>query len=244
MSEDIAAVVDRRTRVVTVSHVAWVNGLRHDLVALSEICRAVGAYLCVDAIQSLGAGPVSVADGRIDFLAAGGHKWLMAPLGVGIFYCRNELLERFQPPFAGWQSDDRSFSSQSYGFRDHFVAGATARRFNHGNINVAGVHGLHAALSMLEEIGWEFIHARNRALADRVVDGLGRLGMRFLSPLDDARRSNIVSAVPADLARTMAALKAARIAVSTRGGGVRISPCFYNTEEEVDRLLEVFARLA
>jgi cysteine desulfurase / selenocysteine lyase len=81
---DLGAVVDRRTRVVAISHVAWINGLRHDLVAISDICRASGAYLCVDAIQSLGAGPISVADGRIDFLASGSHKWLMAPLGLGI----------------------------------------------------------------------------------------------------------------------------------------------------------------
>ena len=82
---DLGAAVDRRTRVVAISHVAWINGLRHDLVAISDICRASGAYLCVDAIQSLGTGPVSVADGRIDFLASGSHKWLMAPLGLGIF---------------------------------------------------------------------------------------------------------------------------------------------------------------
>ncbi len=241
---DFGAVVDRRTRVVAISHVAWINGLRHDLVAISDICRASGAHLCVDAIQSLGAGPLTVADGRIDFLSSGSHKWLMAPLGLGIFYCRQALIERFQPPFVGWQSDDRGLSSQEYGFRDHFIPGPTARRFNHGNINVAAVHGLHASMSLLQQIGSQQIFARNRALADRVVNGLSKLGVRFLSPLDAGRRSNIVNAVPNDLQRTLAALKAARIAVSTRAGGVRISPSVYNTEEEIDRLVDVFARTA
>jgi selenocysteine lyase/cysteine desulfurase len=88
------------------------------------------------------------------------------------------------------------------------------------------------------------VFARNRALADRVVAGLSAHGLRFLSPLDAGRRSNIVNAVPNDLERTLAALKQARIAVSTRAGGVRISPAVYNTEEEVDRLVEVFARTA
>jgi cysteine desulfurase / selenocysteine lyase len=213
-------------------------------VAISDICRASGAYLCVDAIQSLGAGPVSVADGRIDFLASGSHKWLMAPLGLGIFYCRQELVERFEPPFVGWQSDDRGFSSQEYGFRDHFTPGSTARRFNHGNINVAGVHGLHASMSMLEDIGWDQVFARNRMLSDRVVAGLNALGVRFLSPLDAGRRSNILNAIPNDLERTLAALHAARIAVSTRASGVRISPSVYNTEEEIDQLVAVFAHTA
>ena len=77
------------------------------------------------------------------------------------------------------------------------------------------MHGLHASMSMLEGIGWEQVFARNRALADRAVAGLSAHGLRFLSPLDVGRRSNIVNAVPNDLERTLAALKQARIAVST-----------------------------
>ena len=81
-------------------------------------------------------------------------------------------------------------------------------------------------------------------LSDRVVAGLNALGVRFLSPLDAGRRSNILNAIPNDLERTLAALKEARIAVSTRAGGVRISPSVYNTEEEIDRLVAVFAHTA
>ncbi|HUK09261.1 MAG TPA: aminotransferase class V-fold PLP-dependent enzyme [Stellaceae bacterium] len=235
---DIAAAADRRTRVVALSHVAWINGLRHDLSAIAEICRSVGAYFCVDAIQSLGALPVDVRSG-VDFLAAGSHKWLLAPLGLGIFYCRKELLERFDPPYAGWQSDDRGLASQEYGFRDVFQPGHTARRFNHGNINIAAVHGLAASLTLLEELGWNAVFARNRMLADRVVERLKSAGMRFLSPLDNAMRSQIINVLPRDLTKTMSALAAANIAVSSRAGGVRISPAFYNTEDEVDRLIEV-----
>jgi len=235
---DIAALADRRTRVVALSHVAWINGLRHDLSAVAEICRSVGAYLCVDAIQSIGASPVDVRHG-VDFLAAGSHKWLMAPLGLGVFYCRKELLERFQPPYVGWQSDDRGLSSQEYGFRETFTAGRTARRFNHGNINIAAVYGLAASLTLLEELGWNAVFARNRMLADRIVEGLTRAGMTFLSPLDAAMRSNIVNVLPRDLSIAMNRLAAANIAVSSRGGGVRISPAFFNTESEIDRLVEV-----
>ena len=160
----------------------------------------------------------------------------------GDLYRRQELIERFEPPFVGWQSDNRGFSSQEYGFRERFTPGSTARRFNHGNVNVAGVHGLHASMSMLQDIGWDQVFARNRMLSDRVVAGLNALGVRFLSPLDAGRRSNILNAIPNDLERTLAA--EARIAVSTRAGGVRISPSVYNTEEEIDRLVAVFARTA
>jgi selenocysteine lyase/cysteine desulfurase len=212
--------------------------LRHDLSAIAEICRSVGAYFCVDAIQSLGALPVDVRSG-VDFIAAGSHKWLLAPLGLGIFYCRKELLERFDPPYAGWQSDDRGLASQEYGFRDVFQPGHTARRFNHGNINMAAVHGLAASLRLLEELGWNAVFARNRMLADRVAERLKSAGMSFLSPLDSAMRSQIINVLPRDLTKTMSALAAANIAVSSRAGGVRISPAFYNTEDEVDRLIEV-----
>lgn len=236
--KDLAALIDSRTRVVALSHVAWINGLRHDLAAIAEICRSAGAYLCVDAIQSLGALPVDVRDG-IDFMAAGSHKWLMAPLGLGVFYCRRELIGRFSPPYLGWQSDDRGLSSQDYEFRESFAAGPTAQRFNHGNVNLAAVHGLAAALEMLSEFGWDNVFARNRMLSNRLVSRLENGGAAFLSPLDPGMRSNIVNVVPRDLAGAMSNLAQANVAVSSRGGGVRISPSVFNTEAEIDTAVEI-----
>lgn len=167
----------------------------------------------------------------------------MAPLGLGVFYCRRELLERFDPPYSGWQSDDRGLSSQEYGFREEFIPGHTARRFNHGNINMAAAHGLAASLSLLQEFGWENVFTRNRMLADRLVEGLSRTDATFLSPLDPEMRSNIVNVRPRDLPETLTKLAQANIATSTRAGGIRVSPSVYNTEDEIDAVVDVFRRV-
>lgn len=84
----LAAAIDKRTRLVTISAVQWSNGFRTDLVRLGELCKEKGVLLFVDAIQALGVHPIDVRTMNIDFLAAGGHKWLTAPEGTGVFYCR------------------------------------------------------------------------------------------------------------------------------------------------------------
>jgi cysteine desulfurase / selenocysteine lyase len=237
--DQIAALVDGRTRVVSLSHVAWVNGHRLDLTALSAICRARGAYLCVDAIQSAGVTPVDVSGGEVDFLACGGHKWLFSPTGTGFFYCRRALLDELLPSVVGWQSDARPSGSQSYGFAEDFTPGGTARRFNHGNSNLSGLHGMHAALRLLEQVGWSIVQERSRMLADLIVEALLPRGFRFNSPLAPEHRTNIVNVCVDDLPNAMAALKQAGIQVSSRLGGVRVSPAFYNTEREAEHFVEV-----
>ena len=237
--EDLRAVADERTRAIALSQVAWINGLKHDLAAVGALARECGAYLVVDAIQSVGAMELDVQEGPVDFLSCGGHKWLLGPLGTGFFYCRRELVERMEPVYVSWHSDTGRYD---YRFRDEYKLDPTAKRFMPANINMAGIHGLHAATRYLLDIGMAEIGRRNLLLADRVVDGISALGHRFLSPLRREARSHIISFVPTDLERTMQALADARIAVSTRNGGIRVSPNFYNEEWEVDRLIEVVAR--
>jgi len=240
--DDLRRLVDERTRVLALSHVAWINGLRHDLSTIGAFCRSQNILFCVDAIQSVGALPVDVVAGNVDFLACGGHKWLLAPLGTGFLFCRKELIRQYAPPFVGWQSDDRPLSSQDYEFRDEFRPGDTARRFNHGNSNMAGVHGLHASLVYMTELGWDAIFARNRQLAALTIERLSGVGVKFLSPLAEQSRSSIVNFIPRDLNGMMQALKASDIVVSSRAGGVRVSPAFYNTEVEIERLVDIIRR--
>jgi len=238
--KDIQNMADKRTRVIALSHVEWINGLRHDLEAIGRFAHSLGAYLVVDAIQSVGAVKVDVRAGHVDFLACGGHKWLMTPLGTGIFYCRRELVERFEPVYVGCYSDEQP---SNYTFRDDYRLARSSRRFNYGNSNVAGIHGLHAALDYLEGLGLEQVFARNRQLADLLVRGLSRAGVRFLSPLDDRYRSHIVTFIPRDVDATLRALEEERISVSPRGGGIRVSPAFYNSGDEIEALIAVVSEV-
>jgi selenocysteine lyase/cysteine desulfurase len=142
----------------------------------------------------------------------------------------------------GWQSDERPSGSQAYGFAEDFTPGPSARRFNHGNSNLAGLHGMYAALQLLEKAGWSAVQERSKALADLIVVALLSRGFRFNSPLGPEHRTNIVNVAVGNLGATMSALKEERIQVSSRLGGVRVSPAYYNTEAEVERLVEVIVR--
>lgn len=237
---DLRAASDKRTKVIALSQVAWTNGLKFDQEAIGALAKECGAYLLLDAIQSVGALRIDVRQGPVDFLACGGHKWLLGPLGTGFFYCRSELIERFEPVYVGWHSDK---SPLAYHFREEYELAPNAKRFMPGNINMAGVHGLHAGTKYLLDIGIAEIEKRNMALADRLVEGIRELGLRFLSPLRYEARSHIVNFVPTDCEKTMRALGEAHIAVTQRAGGIRVSPNFYNEEWEIDKLLEVVAKV-
>lgn len=234
--EALEAHADRRTRAVAVSSVEFLTGFRTDLAAIGEWCRAHGAYFIVDGIQSLGAIPMDVRAYGIDFLAAGGPKWLMGPVGVGFLYCRRELLEEMSPPMAGcisvvgWED-----------WRDYNLTFLPdARRFDLGGPNLVGMTGLMAAIELLLETGIENIHRHTLYLTDVLIADLERRGYRVVSNLDPARRSAIVSfAVSGDVRAAHARLREAKVAVSLRESYIRVSPHGYNTEEEVLRVGEV-----
>jgi len=238
---DLRATSDERTKAIVVSQVPSINGLKFDLEAVGALAKERGAYLVVDGIQSVGALQIDVRQGPVDFMSCGGHKWLLAPLGTGFFFCRRELIERFEPVYVGWRSHKDLFgSSHTYG---EYELGPTAERFMSGNFNMAGVHGLLAGVKYLLDIGMEEIEKRNMALADRVVEGIQELGLRFLSPLRREARSHIVNFIPTDCDKMLQALTDAHIIVPKRGEGMRVSPNFFNEEWEIDRLLEVVAEV-
>jgi len=136
--EKILAEADNpQTRLVTLSHVEFASGQRHDITRIGEFCRANGKLFCVDAIQSLGVLPLDVQAMKIDFLSADGHKWLLGPEGAGIFYCNRELLERTRPLMVGWMNviDAQQYGSYNYTLRPD------AGRFECGSYNVAGLLG-------------------------------------------------------------------------------------------------------
>lgn len=234
--EALEAHADRHTRAVAVSSVEFLTGFRTDLAAIGEWCRAHGAYFIVDGIQSLGAIPMDVRAYGIDFLAAGGPKWLMGPVGVGFLYCRRELLEGMSPPMAGcisvvgWED-----------WRDYNLTFLPdARRFDLGGPNLVGMTGLMAAIELLLETGIENIHRHTLHLTDMLIADLQRRGYEVVSNLDPAHRSAIVSfAVPGDVRAAHARLREAKVAVSLRESYIRVSPHGYNTEDEVLRVGEV-----
>jgi len=224
-----------RARLLALSSVEFASGARNDLDALGRLCRERGVLFCVDAIQSLGCLPLDVERSHVDFLAADGHKWLLSVEGCGVFYCARRVLGLVRPHVVGWRSvvDNQDFDTY------HTELQPGAGRFEEGTPNTPGIFALGAALDLVLEIGVEAIAGRVLALTDRLAQGLRERGAELLSPRAGGAASGIVSFRLPDEepARTVARLRARRLFVVARRGGVRASPHFYNDESEIDRLL-------
>lgn len=239
--ERLIEATDARTRVVSISSVQFASGFRTDLATLGEYCQSKGILLCVDAIQSLGAFPIDVKAMNIDFMAADGHKWLCAPEGAGLFYVRKELQGHLQPTTIGWLSMKSPFTFGKYQFEFH----PSARRYEAGSYNMPGIYALGGALKLAQEIGIENIAERLLALTDRLTVGVREKGYRVVSSRSPAEASGIVAFVSEihDHDKIQAHLEVEhRIVISVRCGRLRASPYVYNTEGEIDQLIEALPK--
>lgn len=235
--DDIEAAMDARTRVVSISWVEFSNGFRNDIERIGEVCYERGVLFVLDAIQGLGALDIDVKRARVDVLTADAHKWLLGPEGIGCFYCSRNALEQLITTNIGWKS--------VVGYNDYFTYDLTllpnAQRFEEGSLNTVGIHGLNAAVSMLLEIGIPEIERRVLHLTNILIDGLIRKGYQITSSLESHERSAIVAFTSSKWSPQylVSLLREHRIIACVRGNAVRLSPHFYNSEEEMDRVIDV-----
>jgi selenocysteine lyase/cysteine desulfurase len=233
----LKAASDPRCKLVAISHVEFASGQRHDLTRIGGFCRENGKLLCVDAIQTMGVIPINVSAMQIDFLSADGHKWMLGPEGAGIFYCRRELIERVRPLMVGWMNvvDAENFGDYNYTLK------SDAGRFECGTYNIAGLLGLKASLELLASLGTGPIGDRLKFLGDYLIERLQAKGYHIVSPRGLGQWSGAVCFTsPAhDHQQIVRALrKEHRTEIAYREGRLRASPHFYNTPEQLDRLVE------
>eukprot|EP01063_Lacrimia_lanifica_P006497 TRINITY_DN13991_c0_g1_i1.p1 TRINITY_DN13991_c0_g1~~TRINITY_DN13991_c0_g1_i1.p1 ORF type:complete len:371 (+),score=144.98 TRINITY_DN13991_c0_g1_i1:46-1158(+) len=231
----LKAMVDARTRVVAVAHVQFATGYRADLKAISAVAHAHGALFVVDGIQGAGVCPLNVVEDGVDVMAVAGFKWLFGMPGTGFLYVKKEVQARVRPSMPGMYAAGKGLTELTY--HDD------ARQYETGNLASALFHGWAAGLDLVASVGVDAIYARCLRLVDRLAAGLkAKPGVSLRTPLDDpSARSAILVATTGTAegnAEVCARLKAAGVIVADRGAaGVRISPNFFNTEEEVDKLL-------
>lgn len=232
----IEALVDGRTRLVSLSSVQFSNGFRLDLDGLCELREKHGFLVHLDAIQHLGAVTIDVANHPVDFLSAGGHKWLLGPIGSGIFYCKNASLEHLRPAVVGYHTVDKPLDHGEF----ELVPRAGSGRFEEALVNFPGVYGFDAALQTILELGPDRVESRILDLTSLAIEGLRSKGYAILSSTRVRERSGIVSfrhpSLPAaDIDRR---LQSSGIDVAVRRNALRISPSFYNDSDEVERFLD------
>ena len=236
--EDFEKAVDDKTVAVAVSHVEYVNGFRNDLRALSQIAHEHGAYLIVDAIQSAGVIPIDVKREGIDFLTTACYKWLLSPTGAAYLYVREDLIENFEPPYVGWASVKQEiFETVDFWDIWSLRLSETASRFEVGTPSFLSFVGAAEAIKMLLSFGIENIEKRVLRLTDYLIEAVKALGLELQTPEEQQYRSGIVNFKVDKPKEVVEHLKRNNIVVSARARGIRVSPHFYNTEEEIDTLV-------
>lgn len=226
----LAHIIDSRTRVVCASTAMWTTGFRNPIVDLGRFCRERDLFFVLDAIQTLGVLPLDVREAQVDILAAGGPKWLLAGSGTGLLYVRREVLRRMRNgPYVGALSVTDPFNYEKL----DFTLADTSDRFVLSGWPLPQIAALNAALRLLLETGIERIADHVLELTCVAAEDLQRRGYKIVSDMREDRRSGILIVSVPDLEAAYQRLTDAGICVSKRGGGIRISPHLYNTDDEV-----------
>jgi selenocysteine lyase/cysteine desulfurase len=229
-----ADAVTEKTAILATSHVFFTTGAIQNLVELSRIAHDRGALFIVDAYQSAGQVPIDVKAVNADALITGPLKWLLGGMGLAYLYVRRDLVRQLRPQTTGWfaAKDQFAFDIRHFEFKED------ARRFEMGTPALPTVHAAIGGQELIDETGIPQIRARNAELTARLIDRVMAAGYRVRCAPRPEQRSAIVMVAHPDPGRAVALLSARDIIVDWRPGYVRISPHFYNTESEIDLVVD------
>jgi selenocysteine lyase/cysteine desulfurase len=232
--QQYADAVDERTLFLATSHVFFATGFIQDLKGLATIAADVGAYSLIDGYHGPGQISFSLSDCGVDMYTGGPLKWLCGGPGLAYLYVKPEIIRSLEPRITGWFAarDAFSFKIREFDFHDD------ARRFEMGTPALPTVHTALGGQEILDDVGIETIQTRNRELTDHLIHGCRRAGYDLTIAEEPAHRSAIVMVRHPNPARAVDHLAEAGIIVDHRPGHVRVSPHFYNTEEELDYFLD------
>lgn len=229
---------DHNTRVIAISSVQFATGTRLDLEKIGQFCKNHRILFCIDAIQSLGALQFDVKACHADFVMADGHKWMLAPEGLGVFYTTPEARQKLKLTQYGWHMMKDTHDYQNKPWEIH----PSARRFECGSPNMLGIHALSASLSLLLETGMDKVEQRIIANARFLIDRIN--GSRNLLSLNHLHQS-LVSGIVLFKHKTVSNnllfnhLRSKNVICAQRGEGIRFSPHFYNTKDELAQAIEI-----
>jgi cysteine desulfurase/selenocysteine lyase len=238
--EDVEKAVDDHTWAVSISHVEYGNGFRNNLKALSEIAHSHGAHLVVDGIQSVGGLELDVKESGVDFLACGSYKWLLGPIGCGFLFIDGRIAEDYEPLQAGWGSIIPESFDLSKGW-EHFQRipwGKGALRFEVGSKPQLSAIALRESLKLLLNLGKRRVEKHILELTEYLLQRLDESHLEVQSPRELESRSGIVNFRVKNPVETCERLRARKVIVCPRMGGIRASPHVYNNREDIDRLMD------
>ncbi len=236
----LLSAVDAHTRLLAVSSVQYASGLRMNLQRLGDFCHEQGVLFCVDAIQSLGALPFDAQAVHADFVVADGHKWLLGPEGLAVFYCRSGLRPQLRLHQFGWHMVEHHDDFD----RLDWAPADSARRFECGSPNMLGCHALQASLSLIEDIGMDSIAMNILKNSLLLIDIIGNYeSLEVLTPTLPERHAGIVNfrSRQVDARRIYQSLMTQGVICAQRAGGIRFSPHFYADAAQLERAVALAA---
>jgi len=223
---------DKKTRLLTISSVQFASGMRMDLEKLGNYCNDNNILFCVDAIQSIGALQFDVQKIQADFVMADAHKWMLAPEGIAIFYCKADKRDLLQLNQFGWHMIEEYLNYDKHPWK----IARTARRFECGSPNTLGTHALNASLSLLLEVGMENVENGLLKNTAYLIDKISSLNnYEIISSTENYAGIVVFRHKTASQSALFEYLKSNQVICAERGGGIRFSPHFYTSEETMDR---------
>ena len=243
--EIVESALTKRTRLVALASAHNISGYRVDVETIGALCSERGVLFSLDAIQTLGAFPIALK--HVDFLSAGAQKWMLGPSGAGILFVKNSRRELLQPMIiGGWNVESPNFIAQR---EIKYAEGG--RKFEPGGYNNVPIAGMQAAIALLDEVGLPKISEQILSLVATLKNKLAPVDFEFLSPKEELDRSSFLTfrsrRIPAEkLANTLAendVVVSLRVDRANRSW-LRVSPHFYNTVAEMERVAEILNRLS
>jgi len=230
--EKFAAAIDEETLIVAITQVCFRNGAKLDIPAIAEIAHSKGALILMDGYQGLGATDFNVAAAGVDFVVGGMVKYLLGTAGIGFLYARQSLIENLVPTVTGWFAAADIFAMET----TRYNPSPTARRFEAGTPPVVNTYAAEAGLAVLQERGLPAIERRIGELTTAIKERAGEAGYSLATPQDPARHGPMIAIRAVDDNALVASLEADGIVTSCRDGNLRISPHYYNNEQDIDVL--------
>lgn len=231
---DIKKNIQPKTKLLTLSHVQFLNGFRADLKTIGEFCRSKGIIFCVDGIQAVGAVPVDIEEMKIDLMSCGVYKWLMSVEGTAFIFLTEDMQNRINQKYVGWTSVKDAWNILNY----DLTLDDSARRFENGAMNLPGIASLNSAIKMFNSYGLDEIHKKIISNTQYLIEKFDEFGIQpsFICKSEN-ELSGIVSFGIDNVDKLNDDLIANDIHCAVREGYLRISPHFYNTQDEFDQLI-------
>ncbi len=235
-TERIIAAITEKTVLAVLSHAYYVSGALCDVRAIQEHCRKTGTLLCVDAYQTTGVYPYDVTEWDLDIVTGGSHKWLCGGAGCGWIYVKPSIRDTFEPAATGWMAHARPFRFEPA----PMTWAPNMYRWGTGTPTIPGYVVAKAGHDLIREVGVVKIREHNVRLTSKIADLALERDLQVNTPLDPQKRAGWIGIDFSDSERVYHALVEKRVFVDYRPGcGIRVSPHFYTSDEEIDRFFTI-----